>query len=413
MREGITVEVSAVDRARLEAVVADRNSRQKHVWRAKIVLTTAEGCGTAEIVRRTGKSKPCVWRWQERFMREGVEGLLRDKSRKPGIPPLPAAIVDRVVGLTLGEPPGEATHWTGRAMAKTVVISLRSVQRIWRAHRLAPHRERTFKLSRDPAFVPRLRDVVGLYVHPPAHAIVLSMDEKSQIQALERTQPGLPLKEGRPATATHDYERHGTTTLFAALNVLDGSVIGRCMQRHRHQEFLRFLNAIEAAVPAGKLVHAILDNYGTHKHPKVLAWLARHPRWIFHFTPTSCSWLNAVEGFFAKLTRRRLRRGSFPSLVALQEAINRFVEEHNRDPRPFVWTADPNASPRRSGAGIMPWRRCGCRRAERPHAWWAWPEGSALACPWEDGHGGRTGRAAARRHPGGGRGRLLGPYGAG
>jgi transposase len=248
-----------------------------------------------------------------------------------------------VVELTLAEPPGETTHWTGRIMAKAVGVSLRSVQRIWAAHRLAPHRVRAFKLSRDPAFVPKLRDVVGLYMHPPAHAIVLSVDEKSQIQALERTQAGLPLKEGRPATATHDYERRGTTTLFAALNVLDGTVLGRCMQRHRHQEFLRFLNAVEAAVPAGKLVHAILDNYGTHKHPKVLAWLERHPRWTFHFVPTSCSWLNAVETFFAKLTRRRLRRGSFPSLVALQEAINRFVEEHNRDPRPFVWTADPDA----------------------------------------------------------------------
>jgi transposase len=343
MREGISVEVSAADRARLEAVVADRNSPQKHVWRARIVLDTADGLGTGEIVRRTGKSKPCVWRWQERFMREGVPGLLRDRTRKPGIPPLPPATVDRVVELTRQEPPGEATHWTGRMMAKATGVSLRSVQRIWKAHRLAPHRVRTFKLSRDPAFVPRLRDVVGLYMHPPAHAIVLSIDEKSQIQALERTQPGLPMREGRCGTRTHDYERHGTTTLFAALNVLDGTVLGRCMQRHRHQEFLRFLNAVEAVVPAGKLVHAILDNYGTHKHPKILAWLGRHPRWTFHFTPTSCSWLNAVETFFAKLSRRRLKRGSFVSLVALQEAINRYLAEHNQDPRPFVWTADPDA----------------------------------------------------------------------
>src|ERR671912_529764 len=275
-------------------------------------------------------------------MREGVPGLLRDKTRRPGIPPLPAATVERVVELTLAEPPGEATHWTGRAMARTIGISLRSVQRIWAAHRLAPHRVRTFKLSTDPAFVPKLRDVVGLYLHPPAHAIVLSVDEKSQIQALDRTQPGLPMREGRPATATHDYERHGTTTLFAALNVLDGTVLGRCMQRHRHQEFLRFLNAVEAAVPAGKQVHAIMDNYGTHKHPKVMAWLARHPRWTFHFTPTSASWLNAVEGFFAKLTKRRLKRGVFHSLVSLQEAINRFVAEANAEPRPFHWTKDPN-----------------------------------------------------------------------
>ena len=262
------------------------------------------------------------------------------ETRRPGTPPLPVA--DRIVEMTLADPPGEATHWTGRMMAEAAGVSLRSVQRIWAAHRLASHRVRTFKLSRDPAFVPKLRDVVGLYMHPPAHTIVLSIDEKSQIQALERTQPRLPQKERHASTATHDCERHGTTTLFAALNVLDGTVLGRCMQRHRHQEFVRFLNAVEAAVPAGKLVHATMDNYGTHKHPKVLAWLERLPRWTFHFTPTSASWLNAVETFFAKLTRRHLRRGTFCSLVTLQEAINRFVEEHNRDPRPFVWTADPD-----------------------------------------------------------------------
>jgi transposase len=248
-----------------------------------------------------------------------------------------------VVELTLEEPPGQTTHWTGRAMAKAAGVSLRSVQRVWKAHRLAPHRVRTFKLSRDPGFVAKLRDVVGLYMHPPAHAVVLSVDEKSQIQALDRTQPGPPMKKGRAGTMTHDYERNGTTTLSAARNVLDGTVLSRCMQRHRHQEFVRFLNAVEAAVPAGKLVHAVMDNYGTHKHPKVLTWLERHPRWTFHFTPTSSSWLNAVETFFSKLTRRRLKRGIFPSLVALQEAINRFVEEHDRSPRPFVWTADPDA----------------------------------------------------------------------
>jgi transposase len=342
MREGITVEVSAADRARLRAVVADRNSPQKHVWRAEIILATADGLGTSEIMRRTGVSKPCVWRWQERFMREGVAGLLRDKTRPSRIPPLPQAVIDRVVGLTTSDPPHEATHWTAAAMAEAVGVSLSSVQRIWRAHRLRPHQVRTFKLSKDPRFAAKLRDIVGLYVNPPAHAVVLSVDEKPQIQALDRTQPGLPMKKGRCGTMTHDYERHGTTTLFAALNVLDGRVVGRCMQRHRHQEFLRFLNAVEAAVPAGKLVHAILDNYGTHKHPKVLAWLARHPRWTFHFTPTSASWLNAVEGLFAKLSRRRLKRGVFGSLVELQAAINRFLAETNADPKPFVWTADPD-----------------------------------------------------------------------
>ncbi|HEX6015974.1 MAG TPA: IS630 family transposase [Geminicoccaceae bacterium] len=335
-------EESAADRARLEAVVADRNSAQKYVWRARIVLATADGLGTSEIMRRTGKSKPCVWRWQERFMREGVAGLLRDKTRPSRIPPLSQAVIDRVVELTTGDPPHEATHWTAAAMAEAVGISLSSVQRIWRAHRLRPHQVRTFKLSKDPRFAAKLRDIVGLYMHPPAHAVVLSVDEKPQIQALDRTQPGLPMKPGRCGTRPHDYERHGTTTLFAALNVLDGTVLGRCMQRHRHQEFLRFLNAVEAAVPAGKLVHAILDNYGTHKHPKVLAWLARHPRWTFHFTPTSASWLNAVEGLFAKLTRRRLKRGVFGSLVELQATINRFLAETNANPRPFVWTANPD-----------------------------------------------------------------------
>ena len=275
-------------------------------------------------------------------MHEGVDGLLRDKTRPPGKAPLPEATVARVLDLTLGEPPGEVTHWSGRMMAEATGISLRSVQRIWSAHNLQPHRLRTFKLSRDPQFAEKLVDVVGLYVDPPAHSVVLSVDEKSQIQALDRTQPGLPMKKGRAGTMTHDYKRNGTTTLFAALNVLDGSVIGRNMQRHRHQEFIRFLNAVEREVPPGKTIHAILDNYATHKHPKVRAWLARHPRWTFHFTPTSCSWLNAVETFFSRLTRRRLKRGVFHSLVDLQAAINRFIAEANQNPKPFVWTADPD-----------------------------------------------------------------------
>jgi len=342
MREGITVAVSGTDRARLEAIVSDRNSPQKHVWRARIVLLTTDGLGTNEIMRRTGTSKVTVWRWQERFMRTGVAGLLRDQTRPSRIPPLSASVRERTVALTLGDPPGEATHWTAEMMAKAVGTSVSSVQRIWRAHGLQPQRVRQFKLSRDPDFVPKLRDIVGLYVDPPAHAIVLSVDEKSQIQALDRTQPGLPLKPGRYGTMTHDYKRNGTTTLFAALDVLDGKVIGRCMQRHRHQEFIRFLNTIEAEVPAGKLVHVILDKYGSHKHPKVRDLLARHPRFVFHYTPKSASWLNVVEGFLAKLTKRRLRRGVFQSLVDLQAAIKRFVAETNDNPKPFVWTADPN-----------------------------------------------------------------------
>jgi transposase len=255
MREGISIAVNAADRARLEAIVADRNGAQKHVWRARIVLLTADGTGTNEIMRQTGTSKVTVWRWQERFMRTGVAGLLRDKTRPSRIAPLPTIVRERTVALTLGDPPGESTHWTAAMMAKAVGISVSSVQRIWRWHGLQPHRVRQFKLSRDPDFVPKLRDIVGLYVDPPAHAIVLSVDEKSQIQALDRTQPGLPLKPGRCGTMTHDYKRNGTTTLFAALDVLEGKVFGRCMQRHRHQEFIRFLNAIEAEIPAGKIVH--------------------------------------------------------------------------------------------------------------------------------------------------------------
>jgi transposase len=342
MRTGISLTVSSADRARLRALIKDRNTAQKHVWRAEIVLLSADDVGTVEIMRRTGKSKTCVWRWQERFATEGVDGLLRDKTRPSRIPPLKAEVTERVVALTLGDPPGETTHWTADMMAEAAGISASAVRRIWKAHGLQPHRWRHFKLSNDPQFVAKLRNVVGLYVDPPAHAIVLSVDEKSQIQALDRTQPGLPMKRGRLGTMTHDYKRHGTTTLFAALNVLDGTVIGKNMQRHRHQEFIRFLNTIETKVPTGKAVHVILDNYAAHKHPKVRQWLDRHERFTFHFTPTSCSWLNAVEGFFAKLSKCRLKRGVFHSVVDLQAAINRFVAEHNQKPKPFTWTADPD-----------------------------------------------------------------------
>src|SRR5499426_3146906 len=341
MRERTNIQLSATDRNELESVVANRNSPQKHVWRAKIVLLTADGHGTAEIIRATGKAKTVIWRWQERFGEEGVAGLWRDKTRPSRIPPLSPEVAERVVALTLAGRPPTASHWTGAAMAKAAGISVSSVQRIWRAHGLRPHLVRQFKLSNDPQFAAKLHDIVGLYVDPPAHAVVLSLDEKSQIQALDRTQPGLPMKRGRAGTMTHDYKRHGTTTLFAALNVLDGTIIGRNMQHHRHQEFIRFLNTVEAQVPAGKVIHAVVDNYATHKHPKVRQWLARHPRWRFHFTPTSASWLNAVEGFFAKLTRQRLQRGVFRSVVDLQLAINRFVADTNADPKPFVWTADP------------------------------------------------------------------------
>src|SRR5271169_2086648 len=343
MRKGISIMVRPVDLVQLEAIVRDRNSPQKHVWRARIVLLTADGQGTNAITRAVGKDKTVVWRWQERFMQEGVAGLTRDKTQPSRIPPLPAASVDRVVALTNRPPPHAATHWTAPAMAEAVGISPSSVRRIWAGQGLQPHRVRTFKLSSDPKFADKLKDVVGLYVDPPAHAVVLSIDEKSQIQALDRTQPGLPMNKGRCATMTHDYKRNGTTTLFAALNVLEGRVIGQCMSRHRHQEFIRFLNKINREITAERELHVIVDNYATHKHPKVCAWLGRHQRFHFHFTPTSASWLNAVEGFFAKLTRRRLQRGVFKGIADLQTAINRFLRETNDNPKPFVWTADPDA----------------------------------------------------------------------
>jgi len=342
MRTGVSFTVSLTDRERLETIIRSRKSAQKHVWRARIVLLSADGVGTAGIMRATGKSKTTVWRWQERFATNGVDGLLSDATRPPGKTPISPERVDQLIRLTQEDPPHQATHWTARAMAKASGLGVATVQRIWKAHGLSPHRWRQFKLSNDPAFVDKLRDVVGLYVSPPAHAVVLSVDEKSQIQALDRTQPGLPLKKGRGPTMTHDYKRYGTTTLFAALNVLTGEVIGRNMQRHRHQEFIKFLNQIEREVPTGKDIHVVLDNYCTHKHAKVQAWLERHPRWTFHFIPTSSSWLNAVEGFFAKLTRRRLKYGVFHSLVSLQEAINTFIQEHNEaEAKPFVWRADP------------------------------------------------------------------------
>ena len=278
-------------------------------------------------------------------MEAGVDGLLRDKTRKPGKAPLaPADRSTRLVELTLGAPPGETTHWTSRAMAKATGIwrsarcSGSGARTAWRRTGCGPSSSSTTRSS-----PPSSRTwSASMSTRRPMRWCSRST-RRRQIQALDRTQPGLPMKKGRAGTMTHDYKRNGTTTLFAALNVLDGSVIGQCMQRHRHQEFLRFLNRLERDVPAGKLVHVILDNYASHKHPKVLAWLARHPRWTFHFTPTSASWLNAVEGFFAKLTKRRLKRGVFHSLVDLQAAINRYLAEHNQAPKPFVWTADPDA----------------------------------------------------------------------
>jgi transposase len=341
MRAGIVVNVTRADRHRLEAIVRDRSAPQKHVWRARIILATAEGCGTSEIMRRSGKAKPVV----------SLAGTVHEGGRRRFVARQDAQAWQTAVAgrdCPEGDWPGHRpAAWRNHALdgpsaGDGAGISLRSVQRILEAHQLAPHRVRTFKLSNDPKFAEKLRDVVGLYVDPPAHAVVLSVDEKSQIQALDRTQPGLPLKPGRAGTMTHDYKRNGTTTLFAALNVLDGTVIGRNMKHHRHQDFIRFLNTIDAQVPRRKAIHAIVDNYATHKHPKVQQWLTQHPRWTFHFTPTSASWLNAVEGFFAKLTNRRLKRGVFRSVAELETAIERFIAETNADPNPFMWTARPS-----------------------------------------------------------------------
>jgi transposase len=338
MRQELPLHVSPADRARLERLVADRNTPAKVVWRARIVLATAAGLGTMAIMRATGKSKPCVWRWQERFMAAGVDGLIRDKTRPGRKKPLSQAVKLKVLAKTANETPPAATHWSVRTMAKAVGISHTSVQRIWAEAGLKPHLVARFKVSNDPMFEEKVTDVVGLYLNPPDRALVLCVDEKSQIQALDRTQPGLPLKKGRAATMTHDYKRNGTTTLFAALDVKSGIVIGECHPRHRAKEFIRFLKRIDRCVQRHLDLHLVLDNYGTHKAPAVKAWLAKNPRFKLHFTPTSASWLNLVERFFAEITTRRIRRGIFASVAELEEAIHDYLDQHNAEPKPFVWT---------------------------------------------------------------------------
>jgi len=334
------VTLTTDERAKLTDWARRPTSAQRLALRSRIVLAAAAGHPNTAIATDLRVTLPTVRKWRDRFALRRLDGLA-DEPR-PGCPrTITDEQVEAAVTQTLEAKPADATHWSTRSLARTLGLSQSAVVRIWHAFGLKPHRHETFKLSTDPFFVEKVRDIVGLYVAPPDRAIVLCVDEKSQIQALDRTQPGLPIKPGRCQTMTHDYKRHGTTTLFAALSVLDGTVIGRCMQRHRHREFIRFLNAVERQVATGKPIHVVLDNYATHKHPKVLAWLSRHPRWTFHFTPTSASWLNAVEGFFAKLTKRRLKRGVFCSIVDLQAAINRFLRETNDDPKPFVWTADP------------------------------------------------------------------------
>ena len=341
-RSDICLYLGPADRAELQALLSNRNTPRKLAWRAEIVLVTADGQGTVEIMRRTGMSKPTVWRWQARYLDEGVPGLKRDKTRPSRVPPLPREVRLKVIAKTVQEAPPNATHWSRATMAEAVGISPSSVGRIWADAGLKPHIVKGFKVSNDPMFEEKVTDIVGLYLDPPDRAVVLCVDEKSQIQALDRTQPGLPLKKGRAATMTHDYKRHGTTTLFAALDVKSGMVIGDCMPRHRAKEFLTFLRRIDRAVLKPRDIHLVLDNYATHKTPEVKAWLDKHPRFKLHFTPTSASWLNMVERFFAEITTRRIRRGSYTSIDDLKAAIYDYLLLHNAKPKPFVWskTAD-------------------------------------------------------------------------
>jgi transposase len=316
-----------------------RSLPARQVERARVILLAAAGKQDLEIAAEIGISNQKAARWRKRFLQMGLAGLEKDAPRPGRTPSIRKATVDRVIELTtLGKPPN-ATHWSTRTMAATVAISEASVRRIWRAHGLKPHLMETFKVSNDPRFAEKLEAVVGLYLNPPEHALVLCCDEKSQIQALDRTQPGLPLKKGRGQTMTHDYKRNGTATLFAALNTLDGSVISICQERHRHQEWLKFLRLLDAATPDHKQLHLIVDNYATHKHPKVKRWLARHRRFHVHFTPTSASWLNMVERFFRDLTEHRLRRGVFHDVEELIMTIDQYVDRHNEQPKPFIWTA--------------------------------------------------------------------------
>ena len=331
--------MNETDKAALVQIARNRNTAQKLALRARIAIMSADGLPTSHIMQELGTSTPTITRWRTRYEEAGVTGLLRDRTRPGRKKRIDEARVRQVVERTLNEKPEGAMQWSTRSMADITGLSPATIRRIWKQHGLKPHLIRSFKLSRDPRFVDKLQDVVGLYLSPPEHALVLSVDEKSQIQALDRTQPGLPMKRGRAETMTHDYKRNGTTTLFAALNTLDGTVIGQCLPRHRHQEFLRFLRTIDRQTAKDLNLHLILDNYATHNHPDVKTWLAKHPRFIFHFVPTSSSWLNMVERWLSQITQKRIRRGIFPSVPDLINAINQYIELTNANPRPFVWTA--------------------------------------------------------------------------
>jgi len=335
MRVAPDIVLTDDEKAQLERLIRSRLTSVRLVQRARIVLLAAAGKQNKEIAAALAIGRVQVSRWRARYRAKRLAGIERDLPR--GAPP-PRVDVARLVALTTQSKPVAATHWSTRTMAAKLGVSAASVSRHWRANGLKPHLVRGFKVSRDPQFVEKLEDIVGLYMSPPEHALVLCCDEKSQVQALDRTQPGLPLKKGRAATMTHDYKRHGTTTLFAALNVLDGQVIAQCQQRHRHIEWLKFLRQIDRETPKGKELHLIADNYATHKHPKVQAWLAKHPRFSMHFTPTSASWLNMVERFFRDITTEQIRRGVFTSVAELIAAISDYVAHHNTQPKPFIWT---------------------------------------------------------------------------
>jgi transposase len=348
--------VGSEDRTRLKRLVADGKTPQKIVKRAKIVLLAGGGAGTNAIMREAGVSKPTVWRWEDAYMAGGIERLLKDKGKGPraGKKRISEAVRLEIVTRTAKEKPANATHWSARMLAAELGVGHTTVQRVWKEHGLKPHLTRSFKLSNDPAFAEKVVDIVGLYLNPPDKAVVLSVDEKSQIQALDRTQPGLPLKKGRAATMTHDYKRNGTTTLFAALDVKTGEVIGECLPRHRSREFLKFLKKIDTLVARHLDVHVICDNYRTHKTKTVAAWLKRNKRFKMHFTPTSSSWINLVERLFAEITRQRIRRGVFKSVGELIGAIEAWIAERNANPKPFKWTAkadsilEKNAQARRA-----------------------------------------------------------------
>jgi len=339
MRKAQPIVLEAAERATLDAWMRGRSLPHRQVLRAQIIVMAAEGTDSQDIAKALTISRPTVQLWRQRFLALRLSGLEKDAPRPGRNPRIGAAKVKAVIEATLHTTPGNATHWSTRSMARAQGLSQATMRRIWRRHNLKPHLIETFKLSRDKLFVEKLVDIVGLYLNPPDKALVLCVDEKSQIQALDRTQPLLPLRPGIPARQTHDYERHGTTTLFAALSMLDGQVIGDCMPRHRHQEFIRFLKRIDAETPAQFDLHLIVDNYSTHKHPRVKSWLARHPRFHLHFTPTSSSWLNLVERWFREITDKRIRRGTFRSVRDLIAAIMQYLANHNQNPRVFVWSA--------------------------------------------------------------------------